>query len=89
VARDPILSGILEIRKLPVQSTFWRFLAALHLNVLPRQTIARSGASDERSDPVRKNHQPLVPLPAITLAAWDGLEYGTPSTSNRPSASST
>jgi len=33
VARDPILSGILDIPKLPVQSTFWRFLAALHLNV--------------------------------------------------------
>jgi len=33
VARDPILTGILDIPKLPVQSTFWRFLAALHLNV--------------------------------------------------------
>lgn len=33
VARDPILTGILDIHKLPVQSTFWRFLAALHLNV--------------------------------------------------------
>lgn len=33
VARDPLLTGILEVSKLPVQSTFWRFLAALHLNV--------------------------------------------------------
>jgi hypothetical protein len=33
VARDPILTGILDIHRLPVQSTFWRFLAALHLNV--------------------------------------------------------
>ena len=33
VARDPILTGILDSPKLPVQSTFWRFLAALHLNV--------------------------------------------------------
>jgi hypothetical protein len=33
IARDPILTGILEVSKLPVQSTFWRFCAALHLNV--------------------------------------------------------
>ncbi len=33
IARDPILTGILQVGKLPVQSTFWRFLAALHLNV--------------------------------------------------------
>ena len=33
VARDPILTGILKVVKLPVQSTFWRFVNALHLNV--------------------------------------------------------
>src|SRR5271165_935262 len=33
VARDPILTGILKIGKLPVQSTFWRFVNALHRNV--------------------------------------------------------
>jgi hypothetical protein len=33
VARDPILTGILNVTKLPVQSTFWRFVNALHLNV--------------------------------------------------------
>ena len=33
IARDPILTGILNVAKLPVQSTFWRFLNALHLNV--------------------------------------------------------
>jgi hypothetical protein len=33
VARDPILTGILKVSRLPVQSTFWRFLNALHLNV--------------------------------------------------------
>jgi len=33
IARDPILTGILRVEKLPVQTTFWRFLAALHLNV--------------------------------------------------------
>src|ERR1700692_4341937 len=32
IARDPILTGILKVTKLPVQSTFWRFLNALHLN---------------------------------------------------------
>jgi hypothetical protein len=29
VARDPILTGILKVTKLPVQSTFWRFVNAL------------------------------------------------------------
>ena len=33
IARDPILTGILKVAKLPAQSTFWRFLNALHLNV--------------------------------------------------------
>jgi hypothetical protein len=26
IARDPILTGILKVTKLPVQSTFWRFV---------------------------------------------------------------
>jgi hypothetical protein len=30
IARDPMLTGILKIVKLPPQSTLWRFLAALH-----------------------------------------------------------
>lgn len=29
--REPMLTGILEVQTLPVQSTFWRFLASLHL----------------------------------------------------------
>ena len=33
IARDPILRGILKVTKLPVQSTFWRFVNALHRNV--------------------------------------------------------
>jgi hypothetical protein len=31
--REPMLTGILHLVKLPPQSTFWRFLAALHLGV--------------------------------------------------------
>jgi Transposase DDE domain group 1 len=31
--REPMLTGILQVRRLPPQSTFWRFLAALHLGV--------------------------------------------------------
>jgi len=27
LAREPMLTGILEVRTLPVQSSFWRFLA--------------------------------------------------------------
>ena len=33
IARDPILTGILKVSKLPVQSTFWRFVNALHRHV--------------------------------------------------------
>ena len=33
IARDPILTGILRVIKLPVQSSFWRFVNALHGHV--------------------------------------------------------
>src|SRR5437867_7591152 len=33
IASDPILTGILKVEKLPPQSTLWRFMASLHLNV--------------------------------------------------------
>jgi hypothetical protein len=36
--REPMLIGILQVSKLPVQSTFWRFLASLHL-VVARQLL--------------------------------------------------
>src|ERR1035437_8197474 len=43
IARDAILTGILKVTKLPVQSTFWRFVNALHLNVAPQiLTIMRT-----------------------------------------------
>jgi len=33
VGKDPMLTGILKVTHLPPQSTFWRFLASLHLGV--------------------------------------------------------
>jgi hypothetical protein len=40
IARDPTLTGILKIVRLPPQSTLWRFLAALHGSVAPQlQTV--------------------------------------------------
>jgi len=33
VQRDPIMTGILKVLRLPPQCTFWRFLASLHLSV--------------------------------------------------------
>src|SRR5947208_1302393 len=33
VAQDPMLTGVLQVEGLPPQSTFWRFLASLHLQV--------------------------------------------------------
>ena len=47
IARDPILTGILKVAKLPVQSTFWRFINALHLNVA-RQILALTRTMRER-----------------------------------------
>ena len=47
IARDPILTGILKVTQLPVQSTFWRFVNALHLNVA-RQMLAIMRAMRER-----------------------------------------
>src|SRR5499427_8989718 len=38
LGREPMLTGILEVTELPVQSTFWRFLASLHL-VVARQIL--------------------------------------------------
>src|SRR5258708_34366567 len=31
--REPMLTGILKVLRLPPQSTFWRFLASLHVSV--------------------------------------------------------
>jgi hypothetical protein len=47
IARDPILTGILKVTKLPVQSTFWRFVNALHRNVA-RQMLAIMRTMRER-----------------------------------------
>jgi len=47
IARDPILTGILKVAKLPVQSTFWRFVNALHRNVA-RQTLTIMRTMRER-----------------------------------------
>ena len=33
VSREPMLTGILKVLRLPPQCTFWRFLASLHLGV--------------------------------------------------------
>ena len=33
VSREPMLTGILKVLRLPPQCTFWRFLASLHLSV--------------------------------------------------------
>ena len=43
IARDPILTGILKVAKLPVQSTFWRFVNALHLQCRPADSDRSCG----------------------------------------------
>ena len=47
IARDPILTGILKVSKLPVQSTFWRFVNGLHLHVA-RQILTIMSTLRER-----------------------------------------
>ena len=47
IARDPILTGILKVTRLPPQSTLWRFLASLHLNVA-RQILSMQRQLRER-----------------------------------------
>ncbi len=47
LARDPILTGILQVTRLPPQSTLWRFLASLHLNVA-RQILSMQRQLRER-----------------------------------------
>lgn len=47
IARDPILTGILKVTKLPVQSTFWRFVNGLHRNVA-RQILTIMRITRER-----------------------------------------
>jgi hypothetical protein len=47
IAKDPILTGILKVKELPPQSTSWRFLAALHLNV-EKQILSIQNTMRER-----------------------------------------
>ena len=47
IARDPILTGILKVTKLPVQSTFWRFINTLHRNIA-RQILSVTRTMRER-----------------------------------------
>jgi len=47
IARDPMLTGILKVKQMPPQSTLWRFMAALHLNVA-RQILSIQQAMRQR-----------------------------------------
>jgi hypothetical protein len=47
VKREPMLTGILRVAELPPQSTFWRFLASLHLGVA-RQLLTVQWRMPER-----------------------------------------
>lgn len=47
VAHDPMLTGVLQVGELPPRSTFWRFLASLHLQVA-RQLLAVQRALRQR-----------------------------------------
>jgi Transposase DDE domain group 1 len=59
--REPMLTGILSVVRLPPQCTFWRFLASLHLNV------ARQLVDVQRRMRERVWAAANVQLPAVTL----------------------
>jgi len=61
VAREPMLTGILKVWRLPPQCTFWRFLASLHLG------IARQLLSVQRHMRERVWQAAHVGLRAVTL----------------------
>ena len=65
IARDPILTGILKVTKLPVQSTFWRFVNALHRNV-GQQILTIMRMSSWRSSP----STPTPPCTRSTASRW-------------------
>jgi len=59
--REPMLTGILKVLRLPPQSTFWRFLASLHLG------IARQLLEVQRRMRERVWEAAHVQLAAVTL----------------------
>jgi len=59
--REPMLTGILKVLRLPPQSTFWRFLASLHLG------IARQLLEVQRRMRERVWEAAHVQLTAVTL----------------------
>jgi hypothetical protein len=61
VAREPMLTGILKVLRLPPQCTFWRFLASLHLG------IARQRLEVQRRMRERVWEAAHVQLAVITL----------------------
>jgi hypothetical protein len=61
VAREPMLTGILKVLRLPPQCTFWRFLASLHLGV------AKQLLSVQRQMRERVWQAAHVGLTAVTL----------------------
>ena len=61
VAREPMLTGILKVLRLPPQCTFWRFLASLHLG------IAQQLLSVQRQMRERVWQAAHVGLTAVTL----------------------
>jgi stalled ribosome alternative rescue factor ArfA len=61
IAREPMLTGILQVLRLPPQCTFWRFLASLHLG------IANQLLSVQRQMRERVWQTAHVGLTAITL----------------------
>ena len=60
-AQEPMLTGILQVLRLPPQCTFWRFLASLHLGV------ARQLLTVQRQMRQRVWDAANVRLPSVTL----------------------
>ena len=92
IARDPILTGILQVTKLPVQSTFWRFVNAWHRNVA-RQILIVMRTMRERvweAANVKLASLPSIQTPRCTRCSdnrWAGARATTRRTRARKATS--
>ena len=76
VARDAILTGILQVRQLPPQSTLWRFMAALH-GSFASQVLKLQRALRERVWAAANVQLPTVTLDTdTTVHTLYGQQFG-------------
>jgi hypothetical protein len=64
--REPMLTGLLKVLRLPPQSTFWRFLASLHLSVAGQILKVQRVMRERVWEAAKKSYQPILTFLAET-----------------------